>query len=115
MSGFNNSHFLHDKARPHTAVLTQQKLRELGFNVLPHPTYSPDLSPCDYYLFSPFKASLKGQNFNSSNEINTAIEQWFENKAIAFFDKGIKCLPDRWQRCIDANGCYFNRLYNDIE
>ena len=52
--GLNNFHFLQDNARPHTAAITQTKLVELGFHVLPHPPYSPDLSPCDYYLFSPF-------------------------------------------------------------
>jgi [histone H3]-lysine36 N-dimethyltransferase SETMAR len=42
---------LMDNAPPHTASITQQKLKDLGFTVLPHPPYSPDLAPSDYWLF----------------------------------------------------------------
>lgn len=30
---------------------TLQKLKELSYEVLPHPLYSPDLSPTDYHFF----------------------------------------------------------------
>ena len=38
---------LHDNARPHVAQLTLQKLNELGYETLPYPPYSLDLSPTD--------------------------------------------------------------------
>jgi hypothetical protein len=31
------------------------KLHKLGFELIPHPPYSPDLTPCDFFLFPNFK------------------------------------------------------------
>ncbi len=42
---------LHDNAAPHTAKVTKETLEALGFRVLPHPPYSPDLAPSDFHLF----------------------------------------------------------------
>jgi len=35
--------FHRDKARPHTLLITQNKLLNLGWDVLPYPPYSPNL------------------------------------------------------------------------
>ncbi|GFX31384.1 histone-lysine N-methyltransferase SETMAR [Trichonephila clavipes] len=43
--------FHHDNAGPHIAMVTQQKLNALGWEVLGHPPYSTDMVPSDYYLF----------------------------------------------------------------
>lgn len=107
---FNNIHFLHDNARPHTAHATQAKLADLDFTVLPHPPYSPDLAPSDYYLFSPLKAGLKGRNFANKNEVNEAIQTWIDQKPQEFFHVGIHSLPGRWQKCITSEGNYFSGM-----
>src|SRR5215469_6301242 len=41
----------HDNAPSHTSVLTQQFLAKYKIAVIPHPPYSPDLAPCDFFLF----------------------------------------------------------------
>ena len=43
--------FLQDLARAHTAHLTTCTLQQFGWEVLPHPLYSPDLAPSDLHLF----------------------------------------------------------------
>ena len=43
--------FHRNNARPRTSLVTRQKLLELGWDVLPHPPYSPDLAPSNYFLF----------------------------------------------------------------
>ena len=110
--GNHNVHYLHDNARPHTAAKTKDKLNALGFTVLPHPPYSPDLSPPDYYLFSPMKCALRGKNYAGVNDINEDLLHWFDKKPRDFFQNGIRSLPGRWLRCIEHNGDYFSHLHD---
>ena len=42
---------LYHNAQPHMAQPRLQKANELGCEVLPHPAYSPDLSPTNYHFF----------------------------------------------------------------
>jgi hypothetical protein len=37
-------------------------LTEMGGTPSQHPTYSPDLAPCDFWAFSTMKRELRGQN-----------------------------------------------------
>ena len=92
------------------AQLTQSKLAEIGFTVLSHPPYSPDLSPSDYYLFSPIKNSLRGKMYYSAEEVNVDLENWFTLKPADFYANGIKQLPECWQKCVDPKGDYFQHF-----
>jgi hypothetical protein len=38
-----------------------------------HPPYSPDLSPCDYFLFPKLKLPLKGRLFEDIQDIQGAV------------------------------------------
>jgi histone-lysine N-methyltransferase SETMAR len=103
-------HLLHDNARPHTALITVNKLNEMGLNIVPHPPYSPDLAPSDYYLFSSLKSSLRGKDLSGVADIHAAIQQWMDSRPPQFFARGIKMLPKRWKLCIDNHGNYFEHL-----
>jgi hypothetical protein len=37
--------------------------------VIPHAPYSPDLAPCDLFLFPKMKLNLKGRQFDTIEEI----------------------------------------------
>lgn len=39
----------HDKAHPHTANITKSAVQELGWEIIPHPSYSPDLAPPEFH------------------------------------------------------------------
>ncbi|KAM8702311.1 hypothetical protein ACLKA7_004975 [Drosophila subpalustris] len=53
--------FHQDNAPCHKSMKTIAKLNELGFELLPHPPYSQDLAPSDYWLFADLKKMLRGQ------------------------------------------------------
>ena len=44
-------------------------------NVSNHPPYSPDLSPCDFFLFPRLKKMLSGNKFTSKSSLGSAIYQ----------------------------------------
>lgn len=99
--------FHHDNARPHTSLITRQKLLELGWDVLPHPPYSPDLAPSDFHLFRSLQNSLRGITFNSEEDVNQHLLQFFAGKDRSFYERGIMKLKERWQKVIEQNGQYF--------
>lgn len=99
---------LHDNARPHVARLTLQKLTDLGYETLPHPPYSPDLSPTDYHFFKHLSTFLNGKTFRSKEEVKLAFNNFVASQPITFYQRGINNLVDRWQRCITAQGSYFD-------
>ena len=58
--------FLHDNASAHTAAITVVFLDENQVQLLPHPPYPPDLSPCDFFLLPEMKKRLKSTHLRAS-------------------------------------------------
>ena len=86
----------HDNARPHTSLMmTRQKLRELGWEVLMHPPYSPDIASSDYHLFRSLQNSLNG--VASKDACENHLKQFFDQKPQKFYRDGIMALPQKWQ------------------
>ena len=84
--------FLHDNALAHTSAVATAKLVELHYELLPHLPYSPDLAPCDFFLFSNLKKSLAGQKFESSEEVIAATEAYFADLEKTYFSDELKKL-----------------------
>ena len=58
-----------DNAPAHNALSVKQFLANKNITVLEHPPYSPDLAPCDFYLFPKIKSVLKGTHFVSVENV----------------------------------------------
>jgi hypothetical protein len=43
---------------------------------VPHPLYSPDLAPSDFWIFGHVKTSLVGQTFDEPNQLLEAITEF---------------------------------------
>ncbi|EGI60951.1 Histone-lysine N-methyltransferase SETMAR, partial [Acromyrmex echinatior] len=84
-------------------------LVELGYELLPHPPYSPDLAPCDFFLFPNLKKSLAGQKFQSNEEVIAATEVYFADLEKTYFLDGLKKLEHRWVKCIELKGDYVEK------
>lgn len=97
---------LHDNARPHVAKSTREKLKRLGWEVLPHAPYSPDLAPTDYFLFRSLSQFLKEKSFDDLENLKSSIDFFFQSKTPEFYAKGLFELPNRWSMVIESDGDY---------
>ena len=75
-TGFKGIKLLHDNAPAHKAKLIQDYLRRHKVAELPHPAYSPDLAPCDFFLFPKLKEALSGRRFQSRSALGSAVFQY---------------------------------------
>lgn len=87
--------FHQDNARVHTCPPPMAKFHEFKYELLPHPAYSPDLAPCDYFLFPNLKKWLGGKRFTSRDEVIDETNAYFEGLEKTYFSDGIKKLEKR--------------------
>jgi len=99
--------FLHDNAPAHKSKPVKDTLEALGWEVLPHAAYSPDLAPSDYLLFSELARALTEQHFDSYENVKKWLDGWFASQTQEFFWNGIHKLHERWEKCIASDGQYF--------
>ena len=101
--------FPQDNVPCHKSIATVANLHGLHFELLPHPSYSPDLTPSDYYLFTDLNGMLQGKRFGSNEEVIAETEAYFEAKDKSFYKKGIEILEKRWNECITLGGDYVDK------
>ena len=89
------------------SLATGTRLHELGWDLLSHPPYSPDIASSDYQLFLSLQNSLQGKTFTDLKGVKKHIENFFSSKPSKFYADGIFKLPDRWTKVINNNGSYF--------
>ncbi|GFX27553.1 histone-lysine N-methyltransferase SETMAR [Trichonephila clavipes] len=102
--------FHQDNVRPQTSVVTRQKLWELGWEVLMHPQYSPDLSPNDYHLFLILQNLLSDKKLGSREDCENELLEFFSKKGQDFYERGNMKLPLKWQQIIQQNGTYLAQI-----
>jgi hypothetical protein len=99
----------HDNARPHTARATVATITDLHFDTLPHPPYSPDLTPSDYHMFGPLKEAMGGKKFRFDEEVHQVVHDWLRTRPQEFFSRGIRALPVRWRKCVERQENYVEK------
>ena len=102
--------FHQDNAWPHTSLVTLLKLRELGWEVLLHPPYSPDLTPSDYYLFMSMANELGSRKLATRESCENLLSEFFDNREASFYKRGIMKLASRWEVVIEQNGAYLTKI-----
>ena len=69
-----------DNARVHTCKVAMDAVERNRYELIPHPAYSPDLAPSDFFLFPNLKKDICGLHFRSDEEVVRAVEEWVSGK-----------------------------------
>ena len=82
-----------------------------GYELIPHPVYSPDLAPSDYFLYQ----LEKGYPWTSFPVQRSRGGSWgVRDKDPGFFSSGLMALEHRWSKCIILEGNYIEKEEIDL-
>ena len=84
-----------DNAPAHTALSIREFLAKKNIPVLPHPPYSADLAPCDFYLFPKLKSKLKGHHFGMMENIQKIVT----DELHTLTENDFWYCYDQWKKC----------------
>ena len=92
-----------DNAPVHNSILVTDYLTKMGINTVPHPPYSPDLSPpCDFWLFPKLRDCCN----ETIVEMKEAVTKVIDTLTQEDFHGALPKLLERY-KCIAAGGDYF--------
>ena len=96
-----------NKTMHHRAIASRAHIMDtLGWEILPHLPYFPDIAPSDYHLFRSMKNHLRDVRFQNDAQLENWVANFLEVKSATFYQRGIQKLPRKWQKVIDNNGHY---------
>ena len=75
----------------------------MGIKTVRPPPYSPDVAPCDFWLFS----KLRGCHYETSEAMKEAVTKVIDTLTQEDFHGAFQKLLERVNKCIAAGGDYF--------
>ena len=100
----------HDGASSLTSAQTRsymENMEKYKFEILLYPAYSPELAPCNFFLFPTIKKSLSGVKFETDDEIQDASSAALYQLPDTSFQMSFQHLQHRWIKAINSEGAYF--------
>ena len=75
----------------------------MGIKTVPYHPYSPDVAPCDFWLFP----KLRGCRYETIEGMKEAVTKDIDALTQEDFDGAFQKLLKRYNKCIAAGGDYF--------
>jgi hypothetical protein len=97
--------------RAHTALSMREFLAKKCIPALLQAAYSPDFSPCDFYLFSILKSRANSYHFQIFDSVQKAVTNAINILTEADFQSCYELWKIRWAMCYASERCYFERTY----
>ena len=102
-------HFHQDNAPVHNSILVTDYLTQMGIKTVPHFPYSPDLAPCDFWLFPKLKENVRGNRYSTIEDRKEAVTKVQNTLTQEDFQGTFEKLLERYNKCIDVGGEYFKK------
>ena len=99
-------HFHQDNTPVHNSILVTDYLTKMGIKTVPHPPYSTDLAPCDFWLFPKLKEKLRGCCYETIEEMKEAVTKVIGTLTQEDFHGAFQKFLEQYNKCI-AVGDYF--------
>ena len=96
-----------DNCRVHYSHLCQYYYKSNRIELMSHPAYSPDLAPCDFWLFRILKQEFRGKEYQNENDLAAAVYEYLGSIPQSEYQKCFNEWFERMKRCIEMNGEYF--------
>ena len=106
-SGTKNFILHQDNSPVHMSQESKDYYKEDKWQLTNHPPHSPDLSPCDFWLFKEIKTAFRGKKYETDTELALAVDLFIAQIPISEFEKCFKIWFERMDKCIKAEGGYF--------
>jgi len=97
----------HDNALAHVSLLIRSYLAKHQTSIVPHPPYSLDLAPVDFFPFPKLKTTLKGRCFQTIEEIQENAIRELHPITESTFQEAFQQWKKHWERFITSRGDYF--------
>ena len=75
----------------------------MGIKTVPHPPYSRDVAPCDFWLFP----KLRGCRYETTEDMKEAVTKVIDTLTKEDFYGAFQWLLESYNKCIAAGGDYF--------
>ena len=95
-------------------LIAREFLARNSITVLEHPPYSPDLAPCDFFLFPKCKLVLREQYLGAVTTIKSETTSLLKGLREEEFQGYFQQWERRWDKCIVSNGEYFEGDHIDV-
>jgi hypothetical protein len=103
------AHLHRDNAKSQRSKTSVQKIDEMGFVLVPHPPYSPDIAPSDFFLFGSLKDYLEGTSFPDEESLISAVRQILSGIPIDMLCRVFDNWFRRLNECVACAGEYLSQ------
>ena len=94
------STFQIESAPVHNSTFVTDYLTKMGIKTVPHPSYSPDIAPSDFWYF----LSMRGCRYETIDEMKEAVTKAIDTLPQEDFHRAFQKLLERYKKYIAAGG-----------